>query len=65
MESQEKKILKYLQTHEGISNRIAVEQFQCYRLSARIFDLREQGHDIISEQITVKNSTFAFYKLVE
>lgn len=64
-ESQDEKILRYLQNHDGISQKIAIEQFQCYRLSARIYNLRKRGHVIRSEIRSSKNSTFAFYSLVE
>lgn len=64
-ESQDRKILRYLQTHDGISQKIAIEQFQCYRLSARIYNLRTKGYAIRTEMRNSKNSTFAFYSLVE
>lgn len=45
--SQNKQILRYLQTHKrGLSPADAVQKFQCYRLGARIHDLRELGWDI-------------------
>jgi len=38
-------ILKYLQTHQFITDEIAREEFGVHRLSARIFDLRKK-HNI-------------------
>lgn len=47
IDSQEKLILRYLQTHKrGITPMDALGKFGCYRLSARICDLRQKGHDI-------------------
>ena len=40
-ESHCKKILKYLAEHDFITNDIAIDKFRCYRLSARIHDLRK------------------------
>ena len=49
-------ILKYLRTHKrGITPQIAYEKFGCLRLSGRIWDLRNMGHDISSTLIEVKN----------
>lgn len=49
------KILKYLMAHKGITQAQAVEKFGCYRLSARIFDLKEQGYDIRTIRCVKKN----------
>lgn len=47
LQTQNKKILHYLETHKrGITNVDAAEKFHCYRLSGRIFDLRQMGYDI-------------------
>ncbi len=64
------RILKHLKTHKsGITQMDAVERFGCYRLSARISDLREMGYPIITESETKKNRygvpcTYARYKLI-
>ena len=54
--SQNQKILKYLRTHKsGITPMDALHLCGCFRLSARIFDLKEAGHDIYKtweEEIT-------------
>lgn len=41
-ESHCKQILKYLTEHDFITNDIAIDSFRCYRLSARIHDLRKR-----------------------
>lgn len=63
------RILRHLKTHKrGITQADAVERFGCYRLSARISDLRGMGYDIATEYETKKNRygvacTYARYKL--
>lgn len=67
--SQNDLILRHLKTHRrGITQADAVERFGCYRLSARISELREMGYDITTEFETKKNrygvpATYARYKL--
>lgn len=51
--SQNKKILRYLKTHKrGITPMDALRLFGCFRLSARIKDLRESGNNIYTEMET-------------
>lgn len=50
-ESHCKLILEYLECHDYITNDEAIDKFRCYRLSARIFDLREKGYDIDTEMV--------------
>lgn len=70
MNTQNQEILAYLQSGNSISQAQAIDLFGCYRLGARIFDLRKKGHDITTENVTKKNRhgkpvTFAVYKLAE
>lgn len=44
--SQNKKIACYLKSGRSLTQAEAVDLFGIYRLSARIFDLREHGMDI-------------------
>lgn len=44
--TQAEMILDYLQTHQTITQAEAVRLFGCYRLSARIYEIREMGFDI-------------------
>lgn len=54
--TQEQRILKHLQTHKrGITPQQAMERYGIMRLSGRIFDLRQDGYDIKTEIVTVKN----------
>lgn len=44
--TQAEMILDYLQNHQSITQVEAVRLFGCYRLSARIYEIRELGFDI-------------------
>ena len=67
--TQKSEVLKYMQTHKGITSIQAIEKFGATRLSDIIFRLRKDGYDIETEQITTKNRyghavTYAKYSLV-
>lgn len=71
MDGQNIAILKYLKKHKsGITPKEAYEKFGCLRLSARIFDLRNKGYDIvtINEQTVNRygnNVNYARYRLAQ
>jgi len=48
------KILRYMELHGSITARQALNECGVMRLAARIHDLREAGHDIRMELITVR-----------
>lgn len=50
MKSQCDKILEYMETYGSITQREAVRKLNCYRLSARIYDLRARGYEIVEER---------------
>ena len=55
--SQNKQILNYLKSHKrGITPIDALQKFGCFRLSARIADLRELGYDIRTDMEDNKNN---------
>lgn len=61
-------ILRYLRENGSITQAEAVIEFGCYRLGARIYDLKRAGHSITSETVTAKNRygkqiSFAKYRL--
>ena len=65
--SQEMQIFDYMVKGNGISAADAIELFGCYRLSARIKDLRDSGHEIrthLEENVT-RPGKHARYWLVE
>lgn len=68
--SQNDLILNYLKKHPYISQFEATKLFGCYRLSARIDDLRRKGNQIKTERCKTKNElghtvNYARYVLVE
>jgi len=48
METQNKRIEKYLLSGRTLTPLDALHEFNCFRLSARIWDLRQRGLDIES-----------------
>lgn len=62
------RILRHLRDYGSITQAEAVTEYGCYRLGARIWDLRAQGVPIKSETVTGKNrygerTCFARYSL--
>ena len=62
MKSQNAKILNYLKTKKPLTTKDAQEMFSCYRLASRVYDLRSQGHPIVSETKKVGNAVIAEYR---
>lgn len=68
--TQKDMILRYMQEHGSITQLQAVEEFGCYRLSGRIYDLKNDGFAIRRDTVTKKNRngkavSFARYHLEE
>ena len=65
---QTQRVYEFMKAHGGISQRDAVA-FGCYRLSARIHDLRADGHVIKSVNKSFRgeygSGHYAVYSLVE
>ena len=68
--NQKSVILAHLKRFGSIEPLTALREYGCYRLGARIADLRNDGHNIITEtmtsvsRITGRTIRFAKYKLV-
>ena len=66
--TQEEQIIDFIRKHGEISQRDAVG-FGCYRLSARIYDLKDAGFDIVKEMRSFKNDfsrgQYAVYRFKE
>ena len=62
--SQSQQILEHLESGETLTPAEALQSFGCFRLAARIADLRRDGHDI--ETILIRNgrAAYASYRLV-
>ena len=63
--SQKENILEYLQIGNKITPLEALYQFGSFRLSAVIFELRQEGFNIITHKKKVDEKTFAEYELVK
>lgn len=50
--SQKKVILEHLRKYGSIEPLTALREYGCYRLGARIGDLRSEGHNIKTETVT-------------
>lgn len=55
METQNHRLLTYLREHGEIEPLTALGELGIYRLGARIFDLREAGHNITTDRVEVSN----------
>ena len=55
MKPQEERILEYLQGGGELTSLEALNLFGCFRLASRISSLKQQGHNILSETITLEN----------
>ena len=66
METQTAQILAHLKAGKAITPLDALSRFQCFRLGARIYDLRSEGHDISKRMVETPNGKkVAEYKLVK
>lgn len=61
--SQEQSILNYMNKVGGIDPLTALNKFGCFRLGARIFDLRREGHNIKTIIVDGHNKRYAKYIL--
>ena len=55
--------LAYLKSGKSLTQKDAVKLFNCYRLSARIADLRKDGHAIRTDNVFKGSVHYAKYKL--
>ena len=63
--AQNNQILKYLQTGKSLTPMDALKRFGCFRLGARIYDLRRDGHSIMSQMVEVGDKRVARYTLIK
>ena len=61
--TQTQRILIYLKTGKSLTPLEALNKFGCFRLAARIADLRSQGHTIWTNYVQKDKKIFAAYKL--
>ena len=58
IQSQAKRILEYLKAGNGITPMDALDLFGCFRLGARIADLKKRGYEIITEKVKVDGGKY-------
>jgi hypothetical protein len=63
--SQNREILEYLESGKTLTPAEALEMFGCFRLAARINDLRTVGYRIKTRVIRYRRAKFAEYRLVD
>ena len=63
MKTQNEKIKAYLNKGKSITPMDALNKFGCFRLSARIKNLRDEGLKISTNYVTKGNKTFASYSV--
>jgi len=61
--SQNKQILKALQQGRRLTPLAALQEFGCFRLGARIYDLRKEGYEIESELKSENGKQYSEYYL--
>ncbi len=62
--TQTEQILAHLQSGKSLTPLDALRDFGCLRLAARIYDLIEDGHDIITTMQTDGLKRWACYSLI-
>jgi len=64
--SQSDKILAYMQNGGAITAALAVDLFNCYRLAARIADIRQRGYIVKTQYRSTPNGgRYAVYSMSE
>lgn len=55
MNTQNKRLVKYLEEHDSITQLEALNELGIFRLASRINDLKRMGYDIGGEMVDVTN----------
>lgn len=63
--SQCKVILAALRAGRGITPIDALREFACFRLAARVYDLREDGHNIVTLWQSTSKKRWAVYRMFD
>ena len=64
MKTQKQQIQEHLSKGKTIDPLQALTKFSCFRLSARIADLRNDGFNIATKYVTKNGKTFASYSMI-
>jgi len=63
--NQTEAILGHLKAGNRLTPMDALNLFGVFRLAARISDIRQEGHNVIAENVTRNGKTFAEYRMAE
>ena len=63
MTTQNQQIKAYLTKGKSLTPIDALNKFGCFRLSARIKNLRDEGLNIVTKYVTKGDKTFASYSV--
>lgn len=55
MKTQNERLLAALKTGASVTPMSALVQLGIFRLAARVRDLKDDGHDVVSERVEVQN----------
>lgn len=61
--SQCDQVLSWLKRRKGLTTWQAIQLFRITRLSGRILELRQRGHNIVSETVRTNGKRVAVYRL--
>lgn len=61
--SQNARIIDYLATGRPLTPLVALQRFSCFRLGARVHELKRQGHPITSRLVKRGEARVAEYRL--
>lgn len=64
-EGQSKQVLRHLLTNKRISAMDALRRYGIMRLAARIYELRDQGIDIITMKSGTGYGSYAIYEIID
>ena len=62
--TQNQNIANYLKKGKAITPIQALNKFNCFRLAARISDLRNDGMKIITKIVTKEGKSYASYSII-
>ena len=62
--TQKTRILEYLKTGKGITPLIAMDRFNCYRLSQRIIEIERDGYTIEHKWYPLRKGRCMSYRLI-
>lgn len=61
--SQSSLLLAWLKAGHEVTPMDALRMWGCFRLGARVYDLRRAGHNVVSEPRTCGRKRFAAYRM--